>query len=168
MEHKIIFTGPAGSGKTTAINTVCGKTGLGPELSAGGPQTAGGLDYGVLDLGGGESLHLYTTSGQQGFDDILTRDAIGLILLVDNSAQNPVEEMRRYLRSYEKFIRQTKVAIGVTHMDQSDTPRIDEYSRVFYNTEFRAPVFQVDARERADIVVLIQTLLYLLDPALAA
>lgn len=163
MEHKIVFAGPSGSGKTTAIATVCGKAGEG---AADGAQPSANLGYGVLDLGGGECLHLYSTSGEQRFDDILTRDAIGLILLLDNTRPDPIAEMRQSLRNHEKFIRQTKVAIGVTHFDAKETPSIDEFARAFYKTGFRAPVFQVDARQRADIVVLLQALLFLLDPAM--
>jgi uncharacterized protein len=165
VEHKIILSGVAGSGKTAAIAAVCDLPA--PVPSATG-QAALPLDYGVLDLGLKESLHLYATSGQPRLDDILTRDGIGLILLVDNSRPNPFEDMWEYLRAHEKFIRQTKVVIGVTHTDVKDTPRIDEYGHQFYNAGFRAPVFEVDARQRTDIVVLIQTLLYLLDPAPAA
>ncbi|VAW83248.1 putative ATP/GTP-binding protein [hydrothermal vent metagenome] len=101
--HKIIFTGPVGAGKTTAIASVSDVPLLSTEKSATDmtknmkPNTTVALDYGSINLGGKERIHLYGTPGQERFDfmwDILTKGGIGLLLLLNNSRPDPFHDMR--------------------------------------------------------------------------
>ena len=93
-EFKIIFSGPVGAGKTTAIAAV---SDIPPVTTETQPTdetkdlkatTTIAMDYGVLRLDGDERLHLYGTPGQSRFSfmrDILAEGAIGVILLVTNT-----------------------------------------------------------------------------------
>lgn len=173
--NKIIFTGPVGAGKTTAIGSLSDIPPVMTEATASDmtaarkPETTIALDFGVMKLGGTERIHLYGTPGQERFDfmwDILTEGAIGLVLLVDNSRADPFSDLRFFLQSFEAFIRDTRVVIGVTRMDQSPMPRIAAYHRQLKGTRLNPAVFEVDARQRRDVAVLVQALLYSLDPGL--
>ncbi len=176
MEHnKIIFTGPVGVGKTTAINalsdipTVMTDAQSTDMTAAGKTQTTVALDYGVMKLSGDERIHLYGTPGQERFDfmwDILTEGGIGLVLLLDNTRAEPFRDLRFFLKSFEKFIAGARLAVGVTRMDLKAAPSIEEYHRQFYGASLKPPIFEVDARQRRDVVLLIQALLYSLDPGL--
>jgi signal recognition particle receptor subunit beta len=127
------------------------------------------MDYGVMNLPGGEKLHLYGTPGQERFDfmwDILVTGGIGLVLLLDNTRADPFVDMKFFLDAFEKFIGDTAVAIGVTQMDVSAKPTIADYQVQLGIMGLKLPVFAVDARVRNDVSILIQSLLYSLDPGL--
>ena len=176
MSHyKIIFTGPVGAGKTTAINSISDIPTIKTDASASDmtknrkSSTTVAMDYGVMNLDGGEKVHLYGTPGQERFDfmwDILTTGGIGLILLLDNTRADPFQDMRFFLEAFDKFIRSTSVAIGVTQMDLSGKPTITDYHKQLEAMDVKPPVFAVDAREYNDVSLLVQSLLYSLDPGL--
>ncbi|MGR9073414.1 MAG: GTP-binding protein [Gammaproteobacteria bacterium] len=174
-QYKIIFTGPVGAGKTTAIaslsdvppvKTDASATDMTKERKA---QTTVAMDYGIMNLADGEKIHLYGTPGQERFDfmwDILTTGGIGLILLLDNTRLDPFQDMKFFLDSFKKFIGQTNVAIGITQMDLSDKPTIDDYHIQLQGLGINPPVFAVDARIKQDVSILVQSLLYSLDPGI--
>ena len=106
-QYKIIFTGPVGAGKTTAINSISDLPPIKTDASASDmakyrkASTTVALDYGVMNLPGGEKLHLYGTPGQERFDfmwDILVTGGIGLVLLLDNTRADPFQDMRFFFR----------------------------------------------------------------------
>ncbi|WP_299879844.1 ATP/GTP-binding protein [uncultured Cocleimonas sp.] len=174
---KIIFTGPVGAGKTTAIQTMSDIPIVSTNEEASDmtkdrkPQTTVAMDYGRINIGSKEKIHLYGTPGQERFSfmwDILTKGALGLILLLDNSRDNPQQDLKFYLHSFSKFIQQGDLVIGITRMDEQKTPSIDDYRQWLSEFSVSAPVFTVDARERQDVSSLIQALLYSLDPGIAA
>ncbi|CCE24146.1 GTP-binding protein [Methylotuvimicrobium alcaliphilum] len=176
-QYKIIFTGPVGAGKTTAIQSISDIAPIKTDAAASDmtksrkAATTVAMDYGVMNLAGGEKLHLYGTPGQERFDfmwDILTSGGIGLILLLDNTRTDPFQDMRFFLEAFSDFIEKTQVAIGVTQMDLSSRPVINDYHKKLKEMDMNIPVFTVDARVKNDVSLLIQALLYSLDPGLEA
>jgi hypothetical protein len=174
-QYKIIFTGPVGAGKTTAINSISDLPPIKTDAAASDmtkskkSATTVAMDYGVMNLPGGEKLHLYGTPGQERFDfmwDILVTGGIGLVLLLDNTRADPFVDMKFFLDAFDKFIGDTAVAIGVTQMDVSAKPTIEDYQVQLGGMGLKLPVFAVDARVRNDVSILIQSLLYSLDPGL--
>ncbi|MDO9213519.1 MAG: ATP/GTP-binding protein [Methylococcales bacterium] len=174
-QYKIIFTGPVGAGKTTAINSISDLPPIKTDAAASDmtkskkSATTVAMDYGVMNLPGGEKLHLYGTPGQERFDfmwDILVTGGIGLVLLLDNTRADPFVDMKFFLDAFDKFIGDTAVAVGVTQMDVSAKPTIEDYQVQLGGMGLKLPVFAVDARVRNDVSILIQSLLYSLDPGL--
>lgn len=174
-QYKIIFTGPVGAGKTTAIESISDVPPVKTEALASDmtknrkSATTVAMDYGVMNLAGGEKIHLYGTPGQERFDfmwDILTIGGIGLVLLLDNTRADPFQDMRFFLESFDKFISDTGVAVGVTQMDLSSKPTIEEYHIQLQGMGLKIPIFSVDARVKNDVSLLVQALLYSLDPGL--
>jgi uncharacterized protein len=174
-QYKIIFTGPVGAGKTTAINSISDLPPIKTDAAASDmtkskkSATTVAMDYGVMNLPGGEKLHLYGTPGQERFDfmwDILVTGGIGLVLLLDNTRADPFVDMKFFLDAFDKFIGDTAVAVGVTQMDVSAKPAIEDYQVQLGGMGLKLPVFAVDARVRNDVSILIQSLLYSLDPGL--
>ncbi|MEJ2326475.1 MAG: ATP/GTP-binding protein [Chromatiaceae bacterium] len=177
--HKVIFTGPVGAGKTTAIASISDVPPVTTDELASDMTrnrknaTTVAMDYGLMNLDGGERLHLYGTPGQERFKfmwDILTEGGIGLILLVNNARPDPFTDMRFFLDAFNGFIRKTQVAIGVTRMDQTSRPSMRNYHQRLAGLGLGTciPVFEVDARERKDVGLLVEALLYSLDPGLVA
>lgn len=174
-DHKIIFTGPVGAGKTTAIASISDIEPIRTDEHASDmtqkrkSNTTVAMDYGMIRLGPKEKVHLYGTPGQERFDfmwDILTKGGIGLVLLLDNTRPTPFEDMRFYIKAFKEFIENTRLVIGVTQMDARATPTIDEYVRQLAELDVSAPVFEVDARQRTDVSTLIEALLLQIDPTL--
>jgi signal recognition particle receptor subunit beta len=176
-QYKIIFTGPVGAGKTTAIESISDIPPIKTDASASDmtkskkSSTTVAMDYGIMNLAGGEKIHLYGTPGQERFDfmwDILITGGIGLILLLDNTRADPFQDMKFFLDSFQKFIAETNVAIGVTQMDLSNKPTINDYHIQLKGMGIKPPVFSVDARVKNDVSLLVQSLLYSLDPGIEA
>jgi len=173
--HKIIFTGPVGAGKTTAIESMSDTAIVSTNEQATDmtlemkDSTTVAMDYGIMNLEGGERLHLYGTPGQERFSfmwDILVEGGIGLILLLNNNRPDPFKDLHFFLDAFSDFIEGTHVAVGITRMDEVATPTIRDYHRELSATDRSYPVFEVDARERVDVSLLIEALLYSLDPGL--
>ena len=173
QHYKVLFTGPVGAGKTTAIRSISDGLPMMTDVRATDetrdrkPQTTVAMDYGVIRLGRSEVVHLYGTPGQERFDfmwEILQEGALGLVLLVDNARPDPLGDMGRFLDAYDTFIRTTGVVVGITRTDLAPTPRRAAYVEVLARRGLRCPVFEVDAREHRDVSLLLQSLLYCLDP----
>ncbi|MCK5728992.1 MAG: ATP/GTP-binding protein [Methylococcales bacterium] len=174
-QYKIIFTGPVGAGKTTAIDSISDIAPIKTDAMASDmtkkrkSETTVAMDYGILNLSNGEKIHLYGTPGQERFDfmwDILTIGGIGLVLLLDNTRADPFQDMKFFLDSFSEFISNTTVVIGVTQMDLSYKPSIEEYHTQLQYLGLKPAIFAVDARVKSDVSILVQALLYSLDPGL--
>ncbi len=176
-EYKIIFTGPVGAGKTTAISALSDTPPVVTDEVASDmtqerkSRTTVAMDYGMMQLRGKERIHLYGTPGQERFDfmwEILTQGGLGLVLLIDNSRLEPFRDLHFFLNTFKDFIQNTAVTIGVTRMDQKATPVIDDYHREVSSLGWPGlPILEVDARVKEDVSLLVQSLLYSLDPTLA-
>lgn len=174
-ENKIIFTGPVGVGKTTAINAISDGETLSTEAQATDEtlelknNTTVAMDYGTLSLDGGGMIHLYGTPGQDRFDfmwDILTESGIGLVLLLDNTREDPLEDMTHYLNAFKNFINDREVVIGVNRYGEKNRPGLYSYHTRLQEMGMSSPVFEVDSRKKDDVKVLLLALLAMLDPSL--
>jgi signal recognition particle receptor subunit beta len=177
VNRKIIFTGPVGAGKTTAISSISDINIITTDEDASDmtksrkSNTTVAMDYGLIKLGNGERVHLYGTPGQERFDymwDILTTGGIGLVLLLDNTRVEPSRDLKFYVQSFRDFIDKQKLVIGITRMDMQRSPGLQDYRQWIKELDLNAPVFEVDARERDDVSMLIQSLLLSLDPGVTS
>jgi signal recognition particle receptor subunit beta len=166
-----------GAGKSTAIAAISDEAPVVTEASASDMTksrkrtTTVALDYGLMNLGDGERVHLYGTPGQERFDfmwDILTHGGLGLILLVNDARPNPLADMEFFLNAFKVFIAQTQVAIGVTQTDVSTRHDLGGYQQWLSKAGLVVPLFEVDAREKRDVSLLVESLLSSLDYGLEA
>jgi len=173
--QKIIFTGPVGVGKTTAISAISDEPPMKTEATASDEtallkeNTTVAMDYGTLRLDDNSLVHLYGTPGQDRFDfmwDILAESGIGLILLLDNTREDPLNDMSHYLNAFKDFITDREVVIGVNRYNEKNRPGLYSYYTRLQEHGMQAPVFEIDSRERGDIKILMLALLTMLDPSL--
>ncbi len=173
--HKIIFSGPVGAGKTTAINSISDIPTIKTEESASDETkdmketTTVALDYGAIILPDETKIHLYGTPGQQRFDfmwDILTQGGIGLLLLIDGNDSKALENLSTFINSFKSFIRKTSVVVGITKQDMDKKYDLAEYRAVLSQEQPVIPIYEIDARNKKDISLMVETLLYTLDPKL--
>lgn len=174
MEQKIIFAGPTGAGKTTAIasisdiEVVSTESAASDEIAAQKAFTTVAMDYGVLNLEGGNRVHLYGTPGQERFSfmwDILSEGAMGLVLLLDLLRPDPVKDLRFYINAFKNIVGggDGALAIGVTHVDLAPGATLAHIRRELSIMGLNVPIFEVDARERKDVELLLLALLCMLE-----
>lgn len=169
-ELKIVFTGPMGAGKTTAIRAISDAPPVSTEVANTDQSTVAkatttvALDYGQLLLEDGTAVSLYGTPGQERFSfmwEILCRGAIGVVLLVDGSTATALDDLRTYAETFRRLNPHQPFVIGVGRAPKDDL--LDEYAKALAISGIVAPVFGVDVRQREDVLLLIETLLCVLE-----
>ena len=166
-EYTILFTGSVGAGKTTAIGKISDVPPLVTDVrntdrSVDKPLTTDGLDYGEFALDTGDRVRLFGTPGQSRFDfmwQILARNALGLVILVDNSRPDPLADLHTYLDGFAGVLAGVPCTIGVGRLDSHPQPDLDHYAEALAGRDALYPVLDVDVRRREDVLLLIDTLL---------
>jgi signal recognition particle receptor subunit beta len=74
--------------------------------------------------------------------------------------------MQFFLDAFRGFINGTKLVIGVTQMDLNHRPTIDDYHLQLESSGSKVPILEVDARQKRDVSLLVEALLYTIDPGL--
>jgi signal recognition particle receptor subunit beta len=167
MEYKIVFTGPPNSGKTTAIAALSDVAPVVTDVSnhdasLGKERTTVGMDYGVLALGDGEHVRLFGTPGQKRFDfmwRILVRNAIGIVILVDNSQPDALAVLSEFLDSLHDVLAASSCVIGVGRLESHPDPGLDVFAELLAARGLVFPVIAVDVRVRDDVLMLVELLL---------
>jgi uncharacterized protein len=167
LEHVILFAGPMGAGKTTAISSISDIPIVMTEAVNNDIEhhskatTTVALDYGQLTLNDGEVVRLYGIPGQERFEfmwRILETRAAGLILLLDNEARDPIADLDLFLDKFRGLCRRGAVVVGVTRTDVADSHPMTHYYDRLRERRMHVPVFEVDARDRQQMIVLLTTL----------
>lgn len=166
-EYKIIFTGTMGAGKTTAIAAVSDAPPIMTDVtnndrSVAKELTTVGFDYGQVTLDNGDRIRMYGTPGQERFKFIwqaVSKNALGLILLTDNTRPDPIQDMYVYLDGFAKELQTMPCVLGIGRMSEKSTPDIKDYIDAIERKGYVFPVLEVDVRKRDDVVMLIDVLL---------
>lgn len=169
-EHVILFAGPMGAGKTTAIESLSEIEVVRTEAAnterdiADKDTTTVALDYGEITLDGVDKIRLYGTPGQKRFDfmwQILKERARGLMLLVHNDAAAPIELMLEYLDEFRELYDGGGVVIGVTRSDVGAGPQLGEYTAALAASrpDLAVPVYSVDPRDEGQMATMLMTLI---------
>ncbi|SFB80751.1 hypothetical protein SAMN05216344_103231 [Polaromonas sp. OV174] len=171
--YKVVFAGSVGSGKTTAIQALSDIDVVSTEAKASDEvrkikrTTTVAMDYGIMKLDNGDQVRLYGAPGQKRFDfmwDILTENALGMVLLVNATAADSVAELRLYLEAFRPLIDKTAVVVGVTHADQGGVAVRQRLIEEMQRQGIPPCVMDADARSRADVAMLVKSLLFSIDP----
>lgn len=176
--YKLLFVGPIGAGKTQAIKVLSDIEVVSTEAAASDDvglrkaQTTVAMDYGVMNLASGDRVRLYGTPGQGRFDfmwEILARNALGVVLLIDASAEDPLADLIYYASAFDAVIRKTALVVGITH-NSSHSERVlrPAVAQELARRDLPAIVMSVDARVRTDMTTLVKALIYSLDPLYGA
>lgn len=168
-EHVILFAGPMGAGKTTAIRSLSEIEVASTEATnseravVDKPTTTVGLDYGELSIAPDEKVRLYGAPGQRRFRfmwEVLAQRARGLMLLVNNDAPDPLEALRPFLSEFAPLVEAGRVVVGVTRTDLRRTPHVDEYAEAIarWHPGRTIPVFTADPRSTDQMRTLLMAL----------
>jgi len=175
LHHRILLAGPPGAGKRTAIRTL----GDGPvtardaRVAFRAPAPEGEtVGCARLSLGGSGYLHLYSVdlpSQARVAQAAMDRGVLGLLLLLDVGAHDPFGQLAECLGLLEALPPGSRAGLGLTHTDVRTGPRVVDYhahlaARSSYARGHAIPIFEVDARSRREVGMLVQALLYSVDP----
>lgn len=174
-QYKIVFSGPVGAGKTTAITAISDRPPISTEQKATDETgkiketTTVAMDYGSIRLADGNLINLYGTPGQQRFDfmwDILADGAIGLAIIVDHCAADPLADLATYVEAFREDFGQHNIVVGINKFRHGHGPGLEDYHRALLDRQLNSPVMEVDARDKSDVAMLLQALLFNIDPNL--
>jgi uncharacterized protein len=174
-EHVILFAGPMGAGKTTAIQSLSETKVVATEAinsdreTSDKPTTTVALDYGTILLTGDSEndddlVRLYGIPGQRRFSfmwAILKRRATGMVLLVHNDAPKPFDAMLEFLEEFGDLYDKGGIVVGITRADVSNRPLVQDYSEIIaavYPNRL-IPVFAVDPRSRDSMRMALMSLI---------
>lgn len=174
-EYKILFSGTAGAGKTTAIAAISETPMLSTDVannddSLAKATTTVGLDFGSITLETGERIRLFGTPGQSRFDfmwSILAKDALGLVLLIDNSRPDPLADLEVYLEGFAQELKHMPCVVGIGRCDTHPEPGIDAFADRLHAQGLVVPVVPADVRQRDEVLMLIDILLSQAEAGLA-
>ena len=156
-----------GAGKTTAIRAISDIEPIVTDVanndrSVDKERTTVGLDYGMMMLDNGDRIRLFGTPGQVRFNflwEILAREALGLVILIDNSRPDPLADLEMYLDGFANSLKTLPCVLGIGRFDTHPQTTLDQYADALEARGMVFPVLAVDVRQRADVVLLIDTLL---------
>jgi signal recognition particle receptor subunit beta len=166
-EFKIIFTGPMGAGKTTAITALSDQECVSTDVvntdleQCDKALTTAALDYGHIDIPGASGVRLYGTPGQERFRfmwPILASNAAGVIVLLNGQHPDLDEHMSTFVDAFWEGGRMPMV-IGVGRLSDDDFFTIDAITEALVERNINPPVLSVDVRRKDDVLLLVEALL---------
>jgi len=166
---KILVVGPVGAGKTTAVRTMTKSVMINTdEVATDMAQrkkltTTVALDYGVLKGTGAHKVHLYGAPGQERFKfmwDIVSLGTDAVVLLLDNSAPRPFQDLEFYLNEFGDFSQEGRMVIGITKADVAQgAPSLSKYEEYLALKNLGITVRFVDVREPQEVIALVDAAL---------
>ena len=175
--YKIVFTGPVGAGKTSAISALCNGKIVSTEEKAtdltalNKPKTTVAMDFGVFHFNNDCQLHLYGTPGQKRFNfmwDILSENCLGIILLLDSSSTEIFTDLSCFLEAFINKLNTIPMVIGITkglNLPQSEQSQLQNQINIIlkyyadnYNILYNTQLFFIDANKQQDVANLVFTL----------
>jgi signal recognition particle receptor subunit beta len=166
MEWSVVFMGPVGSGKTTAIRTISDIEVVNTDEVATDhvaqikSHTTVSMDVGTMQLGEKDKLRLYGTPGQDRFDfmwDILLEQSKGVMLVINHGAADPLADLDHYVKALEgRSGARLPLVVCISHADEALERPKSIYPDYFRDRRGCAPedvppVVTMDARNKAQV-----------------
>lgn len=166
-EIKLLFAGPMGAGKTTAIRAISEIEPISTEVAntdfdeCNKAETTVAMDYGELTLDTGHVVHLYGSPGQRRFEfmwPLLAQGALGVIVLLDNSRPDPLADLSGFLDAFAAQIDGGRIVVAVGRLDTHAQPSLDAYIDAIAARGQFLPVLDADVRRREDVLGVLDVL----------
>jgi signal recognition particle receptor subunit beta len=168
---KLLFLGPLGSGKTTAIRAISDTPPVSSEMPLTGAaasnkvSTTVAFDYSTIQLNPNETLHVYGLPGQDYLDfmgTIVGPGALGAVLLLDASSQTLAQDCRSAVEQLTRIDPNLRFVIGLSKTDITPAFSMETMYALARRMSLFVPMFCIDPRDPAQVRQLVRALLYLL------
>ncbi len=171
-EFKLLFSGPMGAGKTTAINAISDEPSVSTDVANTDlaafdkATTTAALDYGYIALDDGNGVRLYGTPGQERFQfmwPILATNAAGIIILLIGDHPDLMQHLDTYVDAFwQKGELPMIIGVGRLPTGKEDATLMKIVQRLEQKNTV-VPVIQADVRQRDDVLLMVDTLLSLVE-----
>lgn len=165
---KIVFVGPPGAGKSTAIKSLSDLPPVSTDVPASDESrlTTVAMDFGEITLDDGDVVRLYGIPGQDRFEfvwPLIADSALGAIFMVDARDAAALDILDGYLTSFADTVRAATCVLAITHADQinhSFDPGV--FAQHLRSRGVSMPVVDIDPRQKKDVLYVLNALLELL------
>lgn len=164
-KHQVVFVGPFGVGKTTALRAVSDipvasmETASGEAVNSGDrgkTTTTVGFDYGEWQFPDGARVGLFGVPGQERFNamwDALLPQSSAVVLWLFGNRANALAEGHFWLDALAARKAVTRLAVAVTRVSpQAPDHELEPYRRLAARYHPLAPVITADPREPASVM----------------
>ena len=174
-EFKILFAGPTGAGKTTAIGTVSDISVVSTEVPRSSLDIEStnsqlipkntvtiGIDYGEFSFDAHTRVRLYGVPGQARFEflwDLIHKGASGTIILFDITSNAFTNEVLFFIKRFRDVLLTDKCIIGISKYSDACSDRVTELLELLSNSRIDVPVIAVDIRDKGDVLKLLSMLI---------
>lgn len=174
-EFKIVFTGPMGAGKTTAIAAISEVAPVQTEVSNSDrishdkQFTTVGFDLGRISLPDGRVVRLYGTPGQTRYRfmwSILGQGAAGVIVLMDATQPGALVQLDQFIDTFMPLAPPGAIVVGVGRTEEPGATSSDAFAARLASRDILLPVLSIDARNPEDVRTLIHALICILEAQL--
>jgi len=169
---KLVFAGPLGAGKTSAIAAIADT----PPVSTEMPLASGAIgakvsttvafDFASVRLDGDTTLMLYGLPGQEHFAfmrPVVLDGALGVVLVLNGADGDTSAQCRYWIRALAEIDATLPLVIGVTQTDRNPDFDLTALRCLLRDEGLAAPLFTFDARDREQTAQLVRALLLMLD-----
>lgn len=169
-DMKLIFVGPPGAGKSTAIRSISDFPPVSTEVPHSDEKrmTTVAMDFGEMTLESGDVVRLYGVPGQGRFEFIwpmIADGAVGAFFFLDARDPTPLEILNGYLESFAETVSTVTSLLAVTHGDEARHQfSVADYAKHLRTRGVSMPVIEIDPRKRRDVLYMLNVLLELLNP----
>ncbi len=164
--HQVVFVGPFGVGKTTALRTVSDIPVLDTdvasaevgrqEIEQGKTTTTTALDYGEWRFADGARVALIGVPGQERFDamwDTLLPRSTAIVLWLYGDRDPQMREGAKWLDALKQRKAISRLAVAITRIpDEAAEERLGPYRDLVCRYHRLAPVMSADPRRPADVM----------------
>jgi|CXWL01.1.fsa_nt_gi signal recognition particle receptor subunit beta len=170
--HKLVFIGEPGAGKTTCIAALSQITPLSTDVACTDglaelkATTTVALDYGEMNLADEGRLLLYGLPGQLRFRymfDVVREGLLGVVILVDASRPSALAGLTETLSAYGSELKQLPCVVALNKHPDPPRELRGACRDLLRRHQLVAPILIVDARQRADVVRIFELLFLLLE-----
>ena len=172
-ELKIVFVGPTGAGKTTAINAVSEISVVSTEVMRPSLDTESlnsqlvpkktvtvGIDYGEFSFNNDTRVRLYGVPGQMRFEflwEFMSKGSRGTVILFDITSKTFTDEINFFINRFRDVLLTSKCIVGISKYSESYSDRVIEILDLINDSN--VPVIAVDIRNKEDVLKLLALLI---------
>jgi signal recognition particle receptor subunit beta len=169
---KLLFAGPVGAGKTTAIRALSDVEPISTEVplfegaTAEKSTTTVAFDYSTIHLDEDTHVHLYGIPGQEHFDfmrPIVAEGALGAIVLLDATSTSLGADCAHWIGAMQAIRADLHFVVGISKADLAPAFSLGEVRQSLRNCGVVAPAMCVDPRDARQCTQLVRALLLGLD-----